>query len=196
MKEPMYRDSVSGSGIRTGPAMQQIKANASHLMTKVTVVAMGISIGLGMVLYWILASFMDRTPPVVMTDIHTTTPVVSVGSVLHVVVTGTKTREGCLGVAKRQVLDSTGQLINISEFTTTPLPLGQRDFERDVVIPELVAPGEATYQFEISYICNWTHSLVGPVVAKAPPLKFIVVQRHENQGSSTRTKEIENAEAP
>lgn len=196
MKEPMYRDSVSGSGIRTGPAMQQIKANASHLMTKVTVVAMGISIALGMLLYWVLASFMDRAPPVVMTEIRTTTPVVSTGDVLHVIVKGTKTREGCTGVAKRQVLDSTQRLINISEFTTTPLPLGERDFERDIIIPELVAPGKATYLFEIAYTCNWTHSFMGPVIAKAPPLPFTVVKRHENQGTSSRNREIENAAAP
>lgn len=81
----------------------------------------------------------------------------------------------CPGEAHRWLIDAKGAKHAIPSFTVGPRPLpGYTTYRRTITIPDAAAVGQATYQVDLIYTCNFLHVLGWPIVVTSPPVRFEV----------------------
>lgn len=128
-------------------------------------------------LYWLVTAFLDRAPPIIYEGAKATSASVAQGQSIEIEFRVFRLRI-CEGSAKRWLYDAAGEKHAIPSYTVGPRPLAGLDtYRRTITIPEAASVGQATYQVELSYVCNLIHRLGWPIFVKSPPIRFDVTPR-------------------
>ncbi|HTV71180.1 MAG TPA: hypothetical protein VMF90_21840 [Rhizobiaceae bacterium] len=128
-------------------------------------------------LWWLVTAMIDRQPPIIYEGVRPITASVAQGASIELEFRVFRLRI-CEATAKRWLYDSAGQKHAIPSYTVGPAQLaGLVTYRRSITIPEAAALGQATYQVELSYICNLIHRLGWPILVTSPPIRFEVTPR-------------------
>ena len=129
----------------------------------------------------------DRTPPQVRLVGTLLPPIVVRGEAVRVRYTTTKrVRADCPGVVQQEIVDSQNTI-----FSKFARAVGPAIFEPDpnnpnqdilighpVIIPEQVAPGQATFRTVTFRYCNWLQRILHwPIVQIGPDIHFEVIEK-------------------
>jgi hypothetical protein len=75
----------------------------------------------------------------------------------------------------RYLVDSTGTEHAVNNYTMSQATRpGRETYDRNITIPENVAPGRAYYFIRLTYACNFIHNLGWPIMVQSPPVYFAV----------------------
>lgn len=130
----------------------------------------------GFGLYSMLVVPIDRAAPIDYLAAEAATPSAPAGGTIDVHFDVYRYRICQVLKTNRIIQDSEGTRHTVSNYTiaaqTRP---GRESYDRTITIPTAVATGEAFYQLEIYYACNWTQNLGWPIVVTSPQVWFKVV---------------------
>ena len=117
---------------------------------------------------------MDREPPIQFEGARALSATVRPGGSLDVEFSVFRERI-CPLVAKRWLYDSKGEQHSIAQFTTAPrMRAGRETYQRSITIPDDAAPGPASYEVALDYICNPLQNFIGPIHVVSPRIPFII----------------------
>lgn len=133
------------------------------------------SILAGFGLYTILSIPIDRAAPIEYLAAEAAAPSAPAGGTIDIHFDVFRFRICPVLRTNRIIEDFDGTRHTVSNYTiATQTRPGRESYDRTITIPATVKPGEAFYQLEIFYACNWTQNLGWPIVVTSPPVYFRV----------------------